>query len=167
MPNNSESTDHPATSSIGAKWTTGGICVLLVTIIWLVFGQTRSFDFVNYDDNTNVYDNKVVARGVSFSNVVWAFTHTQVGHWAPLTTISHMIVSEFSGLDAGAHHLGNVFFHAVGACLLFLVLRQMTGAMWRCAFVAAVFAIHPLRVESVAWVTERKDVLSGVFSCSR
>ena len=107
--------------------------------------------------------NPQVAQGLTFDGGVWAFTHTQVGHWDPLTTLSHMLDSQLFGLDPGRHHLGNVLLHGAAAILLFLVLWRMTSALWRSAFVAVVFAIHPLRVESVAWVTERKDVLSGVF----
>ena len=95
--------------------------------------------------------------------MAWAFTHSQIGHWVPLTTLSHMLDCQVFGLWAGGHHLTNVLLQAGVAILLFLVLRQMTGAFWRSAVVAAGFAIHPLRVESVAWITERKDVLSGIF----
>jgi len=93
--------------------------------------------------------------------VGWAFTHAQVGNWIPLTTLSHMLDCQVFGLQAGGHHLVNVLWHAANAVLLFLVLRQMTGSLWCGAFCAAVFAVHPLRAESVAWVSERKDVLSG------
>ena len=118
---------------------------------------------MSYDDPDNVYDNPRVAHGLTLDAFVSAFTHTQVGHWNPLTTLSHMLVSQFCGVNPGGHHLGNVLIHGAAAVLLFLVLWRMTSFLWRSAFVAAVFAIHPLRVESVAWVTERKDVLSGVF----
>jgi len=141
----------------------GSVCVFLVVLVWVVFGQTLGFEFVNYDDPMNVTENPMVVKGLSWRGCVWAFTHPQVGHWDPLTTISHMAVCQFSGLDPAGHHLTNVVLHAVSAILLFLLLRQMTGAHWRSALVAAVFAVHPLRVESVAWITERKDVLSGVF----
>jgi Flp pilus assembly protein TadD len=95
--------------------------------------------------------------------VAWAFTHTHARNWHPLTTISHMLDCQLFGLKAGGHHFNNVLLHSVAVVLLFLVLEKMTGALWRSAFVAAVFAIHPLRVESVAWIAERKDLLSGVF----
>ena len=94
---------------------------------------------------------------------VWAFTHVDSSNWHPLTWISHMLDCQLYGLNAGGHHLTNVLLHTATAILLFPVLRRMTGFLWRSAFVAAVFAIHPLRVESVAWVAERKDVLSGLF----
>lgn len=140
-----------------------GVCVLLVALVWVVFGQTFGFDFVNYDDPQNVYENAQMTKGLDFGGVVYAFTHTHVGHWNPLTTLSHMLVNQIWGRAPGGHHMGNVLLHGAAAILLFLVLWQMTLTLWRSAFVAAVFAIHPLRVESVAWVTERKDVLSGVF----
>ena len=139
------------------------ICLALAALVWLVFGQTQTFDFVNYDDGPNLSENADVQRGLSLAGLVWAFTHSQVGHWDPLTTLSHMAVCHWFGENAGPHHVANVLLHALGSVLLFLVLWRMTSARWRSAFVAAVFAIHPLRVESVAWVTERKDVLSGVF----
>jgi tetratricopeptide (TPR) repeat protein len=139
------------------------VCLFLVAIIWVVFGQTGQFEFVNYDDQKNVYENPVVEKGLSLPAVGWAFTHAQVANWIPLTTLSHMLDCQIFGLHAGGHHLVNVLLHTANAVLLFLVLRQMTGSLWRSAFVAAVFAVHPLRAESVAWVSERKDVLSAFF----
>jgi tetratricopeptide (TPR) repeat protein len=129
----------------------------------MAFGQTAHFDFVNYNDDVYVYDNPAVEKGLSWQAVGWAFTHSQVANWIPLTTLSHMLDCQLFGLNAGGHHLVNVLLHAASAVLLFLVLRQMTGSLWRSAFVAAVFAVHPLRAESVAWVSERKDVLSAFF----
>jgi tetratricopeptide (TPR) repeat protein len=137
------------------------ICLFLVLAVLAVFGQTGHFEFVNYDDNENVCENPMVKKGLSMQAVGWAFTHAQVGNWIPLTTLSHMLDCQVFGLQAGGHHLVNVLWHAANAVLLFLVLRQMTGSLWCGAFVAAVFAVHPLRAESVAWVSERKDVLSG------
>jgi tetratricopeptide (TPR) repeat protein len=140
-----------------------GVAVILAAMTWAVFGQTTGFEFINYDDNETVYENRDVAKGLSLDGFLFAFTHTQVGHWDPLTTMSHMLDCDVFGMNAGDHHLVNVVLHTLTAILLFLVLWDGTGAMWRSAVVAAIFAIHPLRVESVAWVTERKDVLSGVF----
>lgn len=140
-----------------------GICLLLVLAVFAVFGQARHFDFVGYDDQEYVYQNSMVRRGLSEKAVGWAFTHAQVSNWIPLTTLSHMLDCQLFGLDAGQHHLVNVLLHAANAVLLFLVLRQLTGSVWRSALVAALFAVHPLRAESVAWVSERKDVLSGFF----
>jgi tetratricopeptide (TPR) repeat protein len=140
-----------------------GICIFLAAITWLVFGQTLHHEFVNYDDGEYVLKNSQVTRGLTLEGIAWAFTHVHSSNWHPLTWISHMLDCQFYGLNPGGHHLTNVLLHAATAILLFLVLRQMTGSSWRSAFVAAVFAIHPLRVESVAWVAERKDVLSGLF----
>ncbi len=132
-------------------------------MVVFTFGQTFHNGFVNYDDDACVYQNPMVQKGLSAQGVEWAFTHTQVGHWDPLTTLSHMADCQLYGLWAGGHHLTNVVLHAAAAILLFLALLAMTGALWRSGFAAALFAVHPLRVESVAWVAERKDVLSGVF----
>ena len=138
------------------------ICALLAALIWFAFGQTIHFDFVNYDDMF-VYQTPAVTNGVTLDGVRWAFTHTEVGAWIPITIISQMLDCQIYGLWPGGHHLTNVLLHSATAILLFLVLLRMTGALWRSAFVAALFAIHPLRAESVAWVIERKDVLSGLF----
>jgi tetratricopeptide (TPR) repeat protein len=140
-----------------------GMCVFLVGITWLVFGQTLGHGFINYDDPVYVYENPVVTSGLTLHGIGWAFTHSHGANWHPLTWISHMLDCQFYGLKAGGHHFTNVLLHTIAMLLLFLLLVQMTGALWRSAFVAAVFAIHPLHVESVAWVAERKDVLSGVF----
>src|SRR5438477_7085852 len=140
-----------------------GVCAVIVVLIWIVFGQTLGHDFVNYDDKTYVYGNSLVTAGLSAHGLSRAFVDTQTNNWHPLTIISHMIDCQLYGLKAGGHHFTNVLLHTIAAILLFLVLRGMTGALWQSAFVAAVFAIHPLHVESVAWVAERKDVLSGLF----
>jgi hypothetical protein len=140
-----------------------GVCVFLLGAIWLVFGQTLGHEFVNYDDDQYVYNNPQVIQGLNLKGIEWAFTHSVMANWHPLTMLSHMLDCQLYGLNAGGHHLTSLLLHAATAILLFLVLREMTGALWRSAFVAAVFAIHPLRVESVAWVAERKDVLSGLF----
>ena len=145
------------------SWRTIGICVALAALSWLVFGQTLWHDFVNYDDPRYVYENTRITSGLSVGGIAWAFTHIHSMNWHPLTTISHMLDCQLYGSKAGGHHFTNVLLHIVAVILLFLGLLQMTGAFWRSAFVAAVFAIHPLRVESVAWIAERKDVLSGVF----
>ena len=121
------------------------------------------YDFVNYDDDLYVYNNAIVTKGLTAPGARLALTNSHALNWHPLTTISHMADCQFYGLHAGGHHFTNVVLHSLSAIFLFLVLRQMTGAFWRSVFVAALFAIHPQRVESVAWVAERKDVLSGVF----
>jgi tetratricopeptide (TPR) repeat protein len=140
-----------------------GICLGLAAIVWFVFGQTLRHGFVNYDDETYVYENPKIISGLTRAGIFWAFTHAHVGNWHPLTSISHMLDCQVYGLNPGGHHFTNVLLHTLAVVLLFLLLQQITGALWRSAFVAAVFAIHPLRVESVAWISERKDVLSGLF----
>lgn len=139
------------------------VCLLLVAVVWVVFGQTLRHEFINYDDNQYVYDNPRIANGLSFEGIGWAFTHVHADNWHPLTTISHMLDCQLYGLQPWGHHLTNVLLHSAAAIFLFLALRELTCAQWPSAFVAALFAIHPLRVSSVAWVAERKDVLSGVF----
>jgi protein O-mannosyl-transferase len=140
-----------------------GVCLLLAGITLAVFGQTLRFGFVNYDDDVFVYNVPEVTHGLTAAGVAWAFEHGSFGFWDPLTTLSHMLDCELFGLDPGGHHLTNALLHMASVIVLFLVLRRMTGSLWPGAFVAALFAIHPLRVESVAWITERKDVLSGFF----
>jgi protein O-mannosyl-transferase len=139
------------------------VCLGLVAVTWAVFGQTLTHDFVNFDDHVYVYENPLVVKGLSTEGIISAFTHAHARNWHPLTTLSHMLDCQLYRLNAGGHHLTNVILHTIAVLLLFLVLGQMTGALWQSAFVAALFAIHPLHVESVAWVAERKDVLSAVF----
>jgi tetratricopeptide (TPR) repeat protein len=150
-------------------WKIAGISVLLIGLAWLVFAQTLRYPFVNYDDGAYVYRNPHVTHGLTLRGIAWAFSHAVAANWHPLTVISHMLDCHLYGVNAGGHHFTNVLLHTIAVVLLFLVLSQLTGGpsrtgtMWPSAFVSAVFAIHPLRVESVAWVAERKDVLSGVF----
>jgi protein O-mannosyl-transferase len=139
------------------------VCVFLIAITWFVVGQTVRYDFVNYDDDNYVYANPLISSGLTVSGTIYAFSDKHAGNWHPLTTLSHMLDCQLWGSNAGGHHLTNIVLHTIAVVLLFLILLQMTGALWRSAFVAAVFAIHPLRVESVAWISERKDVLSAVF----
>jgi Flp pilus assembly protein TadD len=129
----------------------------------LVFWQVRNFDFTNYDDNIYVYDNPNIQAGITLKTIKWAFTSGYACFWHPLTLLSHILDWQFFGSNAGGHHLTNLIFHIANTLLLFLVLKQMTSALWQSAFVAALFALHPLHVESVAWVSERKDVLSTFF----
>jgi len=150
-------------AGLSDRWTVPGICLFLAAATWLVFGQTIHHGFVNLDDDVYVYENPVVQKGLTLQGIIWAFTHVHSSNWHPLTWLSHMADCQLYGLNPGGHHLTNILLHMATAILLFLVLRRMTGFLWRSAFVAAVFAIHPLRVESVAWVAERKDVLSGLF----
>ena len=155
----------PSTASKNPRerWTIFCICVALAVMTFAVYGQTLGYDFVNYDDDQYVYDNPIVSAGLTFNGIGWAFGHYQLSNWVPLTMLSHMLDCQFYHLNAGDHHLINVLLHAASAIILFLVLWQMTRALWRSAFVAAIFAVHPLHVESVAWIAERKDTLSGFF----
>ncbi len=157
------------------SWISAGICVGLVALVWFVFGQVRAFPFINFDDPEYVYEVPEIVSGLSWHNLAWAFTHWPSTNWFPLKNISHMIEFQFFGSNPGAFHVSNVVLHSLSVILLFLVLRQMASdkgpsnasaartSDWKSAFVAALFAIHPLRAESVAWIEERKDVLSGVF----
>ncbi|HVI81465.1 MAG TPA: hypothetical protein VM717_01860 [Chthoniobacterales bacterium] len=138
-------------------------CVFLTAIIWVVFAQTLRHGFVNFDDDRYVYENSHIAAGLTLDGLNWFLTHSHASLWHPLTTLSHMLDCQIFGLKPGGHHFINVLLHNIAAVLLFLVFCAMTGQVWRSAFVAAIFAIHPMRVESVAWIAERKDVLSGVF----
>jgi protein O-mannosyl-transferase len=144
-------------------WPRLGVCLVLVALIWIVFGQTLTFDFVNYDDKTYVYGNSLVSGGLNSHGLAQAFVDTYTKNWHPLTLISHMIDCQVFDLRAGGHHFTNVLLHTIAALLLFLFLCEITARFWSAAFVAALFAIHPLHVESVAWIAERKDVLSAVF----
>jgi protein O-mannosyl-transferase len=152
-----------APPSQGRRWLAPAICFGLVAITWIVFGRTLGFDFFNYDDSFYVYQNPSISNGLTRAGFVSALTQPLVGNWHPLTSFSLMLDAQFFGLNAGGYHFVNVLLHTVTILLLFFVLRAMTGAVWRSALVAALFAIHPLRAESVIWVSERKDVLSGVF----
>ncbi len=140
------------------------ICAALLAAITLaVYWPVTGFEFINYDDTDYVTYNPMVQEGVTARAVAWAFTSNHASNWHPLTWISHMLDCAMYGLKPGGHHLTNLLFHTANVVLLFLVLGQMTGSVWRSALVAALFAWHPLRVESVAWVSERKDVLSTFF----
>ncbi len=140
------------------------IALLLLAGTLALYARTAGFPFVNYDDPQYVALNPVVARGLSGPGLAWAFTSTSYQYnWHPLTWLSHMLDVQIFGLAAGGHHLVNAALHAVNAALLFLALRALSGRLWPSALVAALFAVHPLRVESVAWVAERKDVLAGTF----
>jgi hypothetical protein len=135
----------------------------LAGLVAVVFLKTGHFNFVNYDDGSYVFENANIRAGLTWRGVVLAFTHVHSQSWHPSTSISHMIDCQFFGLNGGTHHLVNIGLHTVVALLLFTFLWQSTNALWASAISAAIFAIHPLRVESVAWISERKDVLSGVF----
>ncbi len=129
----------------------------------LVYAPVRHYEFVSFDDTQYVVENLHVTGGLSWSSVSWAFTTGYFANWHPLTWLSHMLDAQLYGLNAGPHHLTNLLFHIVNTVLLFGLLHRMTGALGRSAFVAGLFAVHPLHVESVVWVAERKDVLSTLF----
>lgn len=139
------------------------LLVVLVGITLFIYSQTATFNFTNFDDNVYVFQNEHVTSGLSWQGLIWAFKSTRASNWHPLTWISHMLDCQLSGLDAGAHHLTNVVLHVINSLLLFVVLWLMTGRMGLSWIVAALFAVHPLHVESVAWIAERKDVLSTLF----
>src|SRR3990172_274325 len=139
------------------------VCLLLALVTLLGCLPVRHHGFVHYDDADYVAENRIVQAGLTWTGVKWAFTTWHASNWHPLTWLSHMLDCALFGPAPGAHHLINVLFHAANAVVFVAVLRRLTGQLWPAAFVAALFAWHPLRVESVAWVAERKDVLSGFF----
>ncbi len=150
----------------GSAYAAPAVCSILFLAVILVFGTTLLYDFVNYDDDVLVYDNPMVARGVTAKGLVWAFTTSGLNMWYPVTWISYMLDSQLYGLKPWGYHLTNVLLHAATSVILFLALRRMTGNLWASALVALLFAIHPLRAEAVAWVGERKTPLSGLFFVS-
>ena len=139
------------------------ICALLAAAIFAVYWQVHGFEFTGYDDENYVSRNRIVGNGITLSGIWWAFTTGYFTYWHPLTWISHMLDVQLFGMNAGAHHLVSVFIHIASSLCLFLALQYIMGSWQKSAFVAALFALHPTRVESVAWIAERKDVLSGFF----
>lgn len=139
------------------------ICLLLALITVLAFLPLRQASFISFDDPDYITENSIVQAGLTTTGLKWAFTAFRASNWHPLTWVSHMIDCELFGPNSGAHHLINVLFHAANAVLLFLLLLRATKRIWPAAFVAALFAWHPLHIESVAWISERKDVLSTFF----
>ena len=139
------------------------VSLFLVVIILATYWQLPSHELLPFDDYGYITKNTHVHEGITWKNIVWTFSSTDFGYWHPLTWMSHMLAFQVFGLKFGMHHLINLFLHISNTLLLFFVLKRMTGALWQSAFVAAVFALHPLNVESVAWVSERKNVLSTFF----
>ncbi len=137
------------------------IGLILVTLA--LYTQVSHFDFVSYDDPEYVSDNAQVQAGLTPASIRWAFTSATVSHWAPVTMLSHILTYQLFGADSGMHHLVSALLHALAALLLLASLQRATGARWPSVFVALVFALHPLHVESAAWIAERKDVLSAFF----
>lgn len=139
------------------------ICLSLTGILLLVYGQVINFNFTNIDDQVYVTENAHIQNGISVNGIVWAFTSSHAANWHPLTSLSLMIDYNVYGLNAGGYHFTNLFFHIVNTLLLFFLFNKMTGTVYRSFVVAALFALHPIHVESVAWVSARKDVLSTFF----
>src|SRR5580693_7029170 len=140
------------------------ICFLLVVVTAAVYWHVYGLSFIaSYDDGPYVTENARVQAGLSWTNVVWALKATVAANWHPVTLLSHMLDCQLFGLVPAGHHLTNLVIHILNVVLLFWVLQLATAMVWRSAFVAALFAIHPLNVESVAWVAERKNVLSTMF----
>src|ERR1017187_5145354 len=140
------------------------IGLLLALITLLAYLPASRDGFVNYDDQDYVTENSVVQKGLTRTGIKWAFTTGHASNWHPITWLSHMADCELFGLNPGAHHLVNVLFHTANVVLLLVLLLRLTGELWPGVFVAALFAWHPLHVESVAWISERKDVLSTFFA---
>ncbi len=140
-----------------------GVCAVIILLCAAIYGQTLSFKFTNYDDNLFVTENQYVQAGLSLKTIGWAFVTEKAFYYLPLTWISLMFDHELYGMHPGGYHVTNLLLHTASAVLLFLALRLLTGALWRSLAVAALFAVHPLNVESVAWVAERKGVLSTFF----
>lgn len=168
--NRPQSSSRMAPVDPASKRNAVAISVGLAVLVFLIYAQVATFPFINYDDPIYVSETPQVLDGVTPEGIAWAFQATRASNWHPLTWISHMVdaslfrsTTEPSGQWAGGHHLVNVTIHATNSILLFLLLWRMTSATWRAALVAALFAVHPLHVESVAWIAERKDVLSTLF----
>jgi len=139
------------------------VSLSLLALTVIVYFQVHDFEFVNFDDRETIVGNTHIRDGLTLAGLAWAFTTSYAANWFPVTWISHMLDFQLFGLDSGWHHLTNVLIHAASTLLLFALVRRMTRKLWESAFVAFVFALHPLHVESVAWVSERKDVLSAFF----
>ncbi len=142
------------------------IFLLIIISTLLTYRGIGTHDFINFDDELYVTKNQHVIQGITIDNIVWAFTPIKTdekAYWHPLTWLSHMLDCEIFGLNAGMHHMTSLAIHIINALLLFFIFKQMTGTLWRSAFVAALFALHPINVESVAWIAEKKNLLSTLF----
>jgi len=147
------------------KYRTILACLLLVAAAIVVYYPVHNYDFVYFDDITYVYENPYVKGGVTSEGLKWAFslTNNSKVYWHPLTWMSHMLDCELFGLRPGLHHLTSLTIHILNTLLLFIIFKQMTGDWWQSLFVAALFGLHPINVDSVAWIAERKNVLSTFF----
>ena len=142
------------------------VCLFLIMATLAVYWQVQNYDFVNYDDDIYIYENRHVQEGLTLESITWAFSVSEkMFYWQPLAWLSHMLDCQLYGLKPGKHHLTNLIIHIANSLLLFMIFKWMTGAFWRSAFVAMLFAIHPINVDSVAWITERKNVLVPFFGC--
>ncbi len=139
------------------------VCLFLVIAILIAYLQVKNHAFLNYDDVGYVTENSHVQSGLNLKNIFWAFSSTSSGIWHPLTWLSHMLDCQIYGMKSGWHHITNLLFHTANTLILFIIFRKMTSKLWQSAFIAIMFALHPIHVESVAWVSERKDVLSTFF----
>jgi tetratricopeptide (TPR) repeat protein len=141
------------------------VCLFLVMATFAVYWQVHNFDFVNFDDPAYVYENRYVQEGLTLDSIIWAFSFSEKkgSYWHPVSWLSHMLDYQLYELRPGKHHLTSLIIHIANSLLLFIVFKSMTGAFWKSAFVAMLFAIHPINVDSVAWITERKNVLSTFF----
>jgi tetratricopeptide (TPR) repeat protein len=156
--------DRLAPATLAKPWKLAIVCVCLIVATMLVYMKAGTFSFIDYDDPAMVTENSHVKSGLTGENVAWAFTDVKLYYWHPLTYLSHMLDCQLFELNPGPPHVENAIYHALNAALLFLALAYLTRTFWPPVFVAALFALHPLRVESVAWITERRDVLCGLFS---
>ena len=145
--------------ALSPAWIAAGLGLAVLAIYW----QTTAYRFIDFDDDAYILNNPPVRGGLTGTGIAWAFTSVRYFYWQPLTWLSHMLDCQIYGLNPGGHHFTNVLLHAANAVLLFLLLLRLTGRLYRSGFAAALFALHPLRVESVAWIAERKDVLSAFF----
>ncbi len=140
------------------------VCLFLIMATLAVYWQVQNYDFVNFDDDIYIYENRHVQEGLTLESITWAFSVSEkMFYWHPVAWLSHMLDCQLYGLNPGKHHLTNLIIHIANSLLLFMIFKWMTGAFWRSAFVAMLFAIHPINVDSVAWITERKNVLSTFF----
>ncbi|HEX3798314.1 MAG TPA: hypothetical protein VH413_06390 [Verrucomicrobiae bacterium] len=144
-----------------------GLALALMLMVMGVYFPAARFGFINFDDDLYVTANPQVQAGISVRNIEWAFTHAVASNWQPVTVLSHALDCQLFGANAGMAHAENVFIHALNAALVFVLFLELTGAAWPSWFIALLFAIHPLRIESVAWISERKDVLSGFWGLVR
>ena len=141
----------------------GWACLLLILSIFVIYWQVFDFEFVNCDDDVYITRNPMVLQGLSLESVKWAFVTTHAEFWHPLTWLSHMLDIQIFGLNPSGHHFSSLLLHIINTLLLFWILNYTTGHLWRSYLVAALFALHPLHVESVEWVADRKDLLSIFF----